>query len=86
MLLILLFPSEFYNQSSSDRNHDYFKVLLWTFRSAHEGNKTNTSVLKMLDSEIHSLLENKGGLQVSHDTQFGSLLLGNTKELLIWIQ
>ncbi|KAA0718491.1 RNA helicase [Triplophysa tibetana] len=55
-------------------------------RSAHEGNKTNTSVLKMLDSEIHSLLENKGGLQVSHDTQFGSLLLGNTKELLIWIQ
>ncbi|CAM4596887.1 unnamed protein product [Leuciscus chuanchicus] len=46
----------------------------------------NPSELKMPDAEIHSLMENKGGLQVSQETQFGPLLLGHRKELLIWIQ
>ncbi|XP_077098375.1 RNA helicase Mov10l1 isoform X2 [Siphateles boraxobius] len=46
----------------------------------------NPSELTMPDAEIHSLLENKGGLQVSQETHFGPLLLGHRKELLIWIQ
>ncbi|XP_067308274.1 RNA helicase Mov10l1 isoform X2 [Pseudorasbora parva] len=46
----------------------------------------NPSELNMPDAEIHRLLENKGGLQVSQETHFGSLLLGDCKQLLIWIQ
>ncbi|TSK13400.1 RNA helicase Mov10l1 [Bagarius yarrelli] len=37
----------------------------------------------MPDVEIKTLLENKGGLVVSEETQFGSLLLGESKELLV---
>uniref|UniRef100_A0A9J8AWN5 RNA helicase n=1 Tax=Cyprinus carpio carpio TaxID=630221 RepID=A0A9J8AWN5_CYPCA len=36
--------------------------------------------------EVQRLLENKGGLQVSRESHFGSLLLGDRKELQIWIQ
>uniref|UniRef100_A0AAR2KHQ8 RNA helicase n=1 Tax=Pygocentrus nattereri TaxID=42514 RepID=A0AAR2KHQ8_PYGNA len=36
-------------------------------------------------AEMQILLQNKGGLVVSEETQFGSLLMGQTKELLIWI-
>ncbi|XP_051553163.1 RNA helicase Mov10l1 [Myxocyprinus asiaticus] len=46
----------------------------------------NAAAVNMPDGEIQSLLENKGGLQVSQETHFGSLLLGNSKELLVWIQ
>ncbi|XP_048035769.1 RNA helicase Mov10l1 isoform X1 [Megalobrama amblycephala] len=46
----------------------------------------NPSELNMSDADIHSLLENKGGLQVSQETHFGSLLVGTCKELLIWIR
>ncbi|XP_016113209.1 RNA helicase Mov10l1 [Sinocyclocheilus grahami] len=46
----------------------------------------NASELNMPDDEVQRLLENKGGLQVSRESHFGSLLLGNRKELQIWIQ
>ncbi|XP_016355564.1 RNA helicase Mov10l1 [Sinocyclocheilus anshuiensis] len=46
----------------------------------------NASELNMPDDEVQRLLENKGGLQVSRENQFGCLLLGNRKELQIWIQ
>lgn len=38
--------------------------------------------------EAHSqnILENKGGLEVSDYGQFGSLMLGEQRELVIWIQ
>ncbi|MBN3305229.1 M10L1 helicase, partial [Amia calva] len=36
--------------------------------------------------ESQSLLQNRGGLQVSTDTSVGSLLLGESKELQIWIE
>uniref|UniRef100_A0A4W4GW27 RNA helicase n=1 Tax=Electrophorus electricus TaxID=8005 RepID=A0A4W4GW27_ELEEL len=36
-------------------------------------------------SHLDTLLENKGGLVVSKETNFGSLLLGESKELLVWI-
>ncbi|KAF4116984.1 hypothetical protein G5714_001537 [Onychostoma macrolepis] len=42
--------------------------------------------LKMPDDEVQRLLEDKGGLQVSRESHFGSLFLGNRKELQIWIQ
>ncbi|KAK7162511.1 hypothetical protein R3I93_006737 [Phoxinus phoxinus] len=47
---------------------------------------SNPTELKMPDAEIRSLLENKGGLQVSQETHFGPLLLGHRKELQIWIR
>ncbi|XP_066526077.1 RNA helicase Mov10l1 [Hoplias malabaricus] len=46
----------------------------------------NVSVPVLPEAEIQALLESKGGLMVSEETQFGSLLMGQTKELLIWIQ
>ncbi|KAL1279707.1 hypothetical protein QQF64_014307 [Cirrhinus molitorella] len=46
----------------------------------------NASGLNMPDDELQRLLENKGGLLVSQENHFGSLLLGNGKELQIWIQ
>nr|XP_055057100.1 RNA helicase Mov10l1 isoform X3 [Misgurnus anguillicaudatus] len=52
----------------------------------HSNAQTSTSVLNMPDAEIHNLLENKGGLAVTQETHFGSLLLGKRKELLIWVQ
>ncbi|KAI4905646.1 hypothetical protein NFI96_011343, partial [Prochilodus magdalenae] len=45
----------------------------------------NASVPVLPEAEIKVLLENKGGLIVSEETQFGSLLMGQSKELLIWI-
>uniref|UniRef100_A0A673J0P8 Helicase ATP-binding domain-containing protein n=1 Tax=Sinocyclocheilus rhinocerous TaxID=307959 RepID=A0A673J0P8_9TELE len=39
----------------------------------------NASELNMPDDEVQRLLENKGGLQVSRESHFGSLLLGNLK-------
>uniref|UniRef100_A0A8C1UBL5 RNA helicase n=1 Tax=Cyprinus carpio TaxID=7962 RepID=A0A8C1UBL5_CYPCA len=46
----------------------------------------NASELDLPDDEVQRLLENKGGLQVSRESHFGSLLLGDRKELQIWIQ
>uniref|UniRef100_A0AAR2K7F0 RNA helicase n=1 Tax=Pygocentrus nattereri TaxID=42514 RepID=A0AAR2K7F0_PYGNA len=46
----------------------------------------NASVPVLPEAEMQILLQNKGGLVVSEETQFGSLLMGQTKELLIWIQ
>ncbi|XP_017554882.1 RNA helicase Mov10l1 isoform X1 [Pygocentrus nattereri] len=45
----------------------------------------NASVPVLPEAEMQILLQNKGGLVVSEETQFGSLLMGQTKELLIWI-
>ncbi len=42
--------------------------------------------LNMPDDEVQRLLEDKAGLRVSRETHFGSLLLGNRKQLQIWIQ
>lgn len=46
----------------------------------------NRSETILPEAEIQTLLENKGGLVVSEETQFGSLLLGESKELLIFLQ
>ncbi|KAL2093862.1 hypothetical protein ACEWY4_011174 [Coilia grayii] len=40
----------------------------------------------MPEVELEALLKNKEGLEVSTDTDFGALLLGESKELLIWIE
>ncbi|XP_072528268.1 RNA helicase Mov10l1 isoform X2 [Salminus brasiliensis] len=45
----------------------------------------NSSVPVFPEAEIQTLLENKEGLVVSEETQFGSLLMGETKELQVWI-
>uniref|UniRef100_A0A8C7MRY4 RNA helicase n=1 Tax=Oncorhynchus kisutch TaxID=8019 RepID=A0A8C7MRY4_ONCKI len=37
-------------------------------------------------AEINSLLEDKGGLVVGDKTHFGVLLLGESRELVVWIQ
>ncbi|KAK1166718.1 RNA helicase Mov10l1-like [Acipenser oxyrinchus oxyrinchus] len=39
-----------------------------------------------LESEHQVLLRNKGGLEVSRMTSFGSLFLGQDKDLLVWIE
>ncbi|KAJ8377387.1 hypothetical protein AAFF_G00260470 [Aldrovandia affinis] len=38
------------------------------------------------DVEIGNLLENKGGLLVTKETLFGILMLGECRELLVWIE
>uniref|UniRef100_A0A8C7SAL7 RNA helicase n=1 Tax=Oncorhynchus mykiss TaxID=8022 RepID=A0A8C7SAL7_ONCMY len=38
------------------------------------------------EAEINSLLEDKGGLVVGDKTHFGVLLLGESRELVVWIQ
>ncbi|XP_060764793.1 RNA helicase Mov10l1 [Neoarius graeffei] len=45
----------------------------------------NGSVTMLPEVELQTLLENKGGLVVSEETQFGSLLLGESKELPIFL-
>ncbi|XP_062857767.1 RNA helicase Mov10l1 [Trichomycterus rosablanca] len=45
----------------------------------------NGSVSVLPESDLQTLLENKGGLVVSDETQFGPMLLGESKQLLIWI-
>ncbi|XP_058263651.1 RNA helicase Mov10l1 [Hemibagrus wyckioides] len=45
----------------------------------------NGSMAIMPEAEIQTLLENKGGLVVSEETQFGALLLGESKELIIFL-
>lgn len=46
----------------------------------------NGSVTNLPEAEIQTLLENKGGLVVSEETLFGSLLLGESKELIVFLQ
>ncbi|KAF4081456.1 hypothetical protein AMELA_G00161620 [Ameiurus melas] len=48
-------------------------------------NSMDGSVTILPEADIQTLLGNKGGLVVSKETQFGSLLLGETKELLIFL-
>ncbi|XP_053282435.1 RNA helicase Mov10l1 [Pleuronectes platessa] len=38
------------------------------------------------DTELQSLLENKGGLNVTEYGQFGDLSIGDRRELVLWIQ
>lgn len=38
------------------------------------------------EAHPQNILENKGGLEVSDYGQFGSLMLGEERELVIWIQ
>ncbi|XP_067091219.1 RNA helicase Mov10l1 [Osmerus mordax] len=38
------------------------------------------------EAEIKNLLEDKGGLEVTNNTHFGALMLGETRELVFWIQ
>ncbi|KAL4640696.1 RNA helicase Mov10l1 [Arapaima gigas] len=38
------------------------------------------------DVDLQALLENKGGLVVTDEVQFGTLSLGDTSEMLIWIE
>ncbi|GAA6088131.1 sizzled isoform X2 [Tachysurus ichikawai] len=45
----------------------------------------NGSVTNLPEAEIQTLLENKGGLVVSEETLFGSLLLGESKELIVFL-
>ncbi|XP_053341140.1 RNA helicase Mov10l1 isoform X2 [Clarias gariepinus] len=45
----------------------------------------NGSVMVLPEAEIQKLQENKAGLVVSEETQFGSLLLGESKELPIFL-
>ncbi|KAM4618202.1 RNA helicase Mov10l1 [Polymixia lowei] len=40
----------------------------------------------LLETEIHTLLEDKGGLVVSDYGHFGDLELGESRELVVWIQ
>lgn len=40
----------------------------------------------MPEAELASLLENKEGLVVSDFPDFGALLLGESKELVVWIE
>ncbi|XP_035258113.1 RNA helicase Mov10l1 [Anguilla anguilla] len=39
-----------------------------------------------LDGEVEALQENKGGLLVSQETAFGMLMLGECRELVVWIE
>lgn len=38
------------------------------------------------EAQPQNILENKGGLEVSDYGQFGTLMLGEQRELVIWIQ
>ncbi|XP_029289248.1 LOW QUALITY PROTEIN: RNA helicase Mov10l1 [Cottoperca gobio] len=41
---------------------------------------------RLPESEHQSILENKGGLEVTDYGQFGDLMIGETRELVLWIQ
>ncbi|KAF7701979.1 hypothetical protein HF521_001262 [Silurus meridionalis] len=47
--------------------------------------RVNGSETILPEAEIQTLLKNKGGLVVSEETHFGSLWLGESKELLIFL-
>uniref|UniRef100_A0A8C5D6Z8 RNA helicase n=2 Tax=Gouania willdenowi TaxID=441366 RepID=A0A8C5D6Z8_GOUWI len=46
----------------------------------------NVSAAPLLDSELNSVLENKGGLEVTDYGQFGDVMIGKRHELVMWIQ
>lgn len=46
----------------------------------------NGSMTVLPEDEIQTLLKNKKGLVVSEETQFGALLLGERKELIIFLK
>ncbi|XP_049929226.1 RNA helicase Mov10l1 [Epinephelus moara] len=46
----------------------------------------NSSATCLPEAELQSILENKGGLDVTDYGQFGDLMLGETQELVLWIQ
>ncbi|XP_055790486.1 RNA helicase Mov10l1 isoform X1 [Salvelinus fontinalis] len=52
--------------------------------SEHSMNTVNNRSIP--EAEINSLLEDKGGLVVGDKTHFGVLLLGESRELVVWIQ
>ncbi|XP_064785037.1 RNA helicase Mov10l1 [Oncorhynchus masou masou] len=52
--------------------------------SQHSMNTVNNRSVP--EAEINSLLEDKGGLVVGDKTHFGVLLLGESRELVVWIQ
>ncbi|XP_044049108.1 RNA helicase Mov10l1 [Siniperca chuatsi] len=46
----------------------------------------NFSATALPEAELQSILENKGGLDVTDYGQFGDLMIGEQQELVLWIQ
>ncbi|TKS73686.1 RNA helicase [Collichthys lucidus] len=46
----------------------------------------NSSAKLLPEAELQSILENKGGLEVTDYSQFGYLMIGEKTELVLWIQ
>ncbi|XP_003444057.2 RNA helicase Mov10l1 isoform X2 [Oreochromis niloticus] len=46
----------------------------------------NLSATPLREAELKSILEDKGGLNVTDYGQFGELMTGETRELVLWIQ
>lgn len=53
------------------------------FNSHCSGNITAT---RLPEAELQSILENKGGLDVTDYGQFADLMIGERRELVLWIQ
>lgn len=59
---------------------EHFPFVLFSFFSL------KASAESRPEAHPLNILENKGGLEVSDYGQFGSLMLGEKRELVIWIQ
>lgn len=46
----------------------------------------NASAKIVPGAQLQSILENKGGIEVTDYGQFGSLMFGEKRELVLWIQ
>ncbi|KAE8296076.1 RNA helicase Mov10l1 [Larimichthys crocea] len=46
----------------------------------------NCSAKLLPEAELQSILENKGGLEVTDYSQFGNLMIGEKRQLVLWIQ
>lgn len=46
----------------------------------------NFAVRHLPEAELQSIFENKGGLDVTDYGQFGDLMIGDRRELVLWIQ
>lgn len=56
------------------------------FFLCHSCCSVNVSAKPLPEAELQSLLENKGDLHVTDYGQFGELMIGEKRELVLWIQ
>lgn len=64
----------------------FFLALFFNFVCHYFGCNSAGPAVPMPEAELASLLENKEGLVVSDFPDFGALLLGESKELVVWIE